>query len=63
MFNHRFRSLKSKILILKLRGLREGWQRKSFVERSGAKIEANSLTEFKTDDVVTHIVLNEGAPK
>ncbi len=44
--------LKSKIIILKSRGLREGWQRKSSVERSGTEIAANDLTEFTANCLV-----------
>jgi hypothetical protein len=43
--------------------LREGWQRKSFVERSGAKIEVKSLTEFTDCFIFLNDFLNEGAPK
>jgi hypothetical protein len=43
--------------------LREGWQRKSSVERSGTEIVANDLTEFRTNCVVSRNSQNEGAPK
>ena len=33
------------------------------MERSGAKIAANSQTEIRTDGVVCLMVLNEGAPQ
>jgi hypothetical protein len=33
------------------------------VEQSGTEIEANDLTEFRKNGVVTKIVQNEGAPK
>ncbi len=57
------KNIKSEIIILKSRGLREGWQRKSSVERSGTEIAANDLTEFSRDCLVCKIVLNEGTPK
>ena len=38
--------LKSKIINQKILSLREGWQRKSSVERSGTEIAANDLTRI-----------------
>ena len=43
--------------------LREGWQWKSSVERSGAEIVAYSPTEFTKICLVPRNVLNEGTPK
>ena len=58
-----FVKLNSVLLEIVNRSLREGWQRKSFVERSGTKIEVQPLTEFTTKCLVFLNFINEDAPK
>jgi hypothetical protein len=43
--------------------LREGLQRKSFVECNGTKIVAECPTEFSENIVISRNVQNEGTPK